>query len=84
MEVESVLLDHPDVAEAAVVGVPDPVRDEAVKAVVAPVPGRTVTAADVVAFCRERLAAFKVPTIVEFRAELPKISIGKIEKKSLR
>ncbi|GAA4551006.1 AMP-binding protein [Pseudonocardia xishanensis] len=84
MEVEAVLLDHPDVAEAAVVGVPDPVRDEAVKAWLAPLPGRTLDEAEILAFCRERLASFKVPTIVELRDELPKTSIGKIEKKSLR
>jgi crotonobetaine/carnitine-CoA ligase len=83
-EVEAALLEHPDVVEAAVVGVPDPVRDEAVKAFVVPAEGVTLSEADVIAFCRENLASFKVPTILEFRTELPKTSVGKIEKKSLR
>lgn len=84
LEVESVLLDHPGVAEAAVVGVPDPIRDEAVKAFIVPVEGCTPSEESVDAFCRKRLAAFKVPTILEFRGALPTTSIGKIEKKALR
>ncbi|PRX50458.1 crotonobetaine/carnitine-CoA ligase [Prauserella shujinwangii] len=83
-EVEQVLCTHPAVAEAAVIGVPDSVRDEAVKAFVVPKPDCRLTEESVVEHCAERLARFKVPTLVEIRENLPKTSIGKIEKKLLR
>lgn len=83
-EVENVLNDHPRVAEAAVLGVHDPIRDEAVKAFVALDEPDAITEEDIIDYCKKRLAHFKVPTIVEFYEELPKTSIGKIEKKVLR
>ena len=83
-EVESVLLDHPDVVEVAVVGVDDAIRDEAVKAFVVLVPGSRLTVGDLERHCAGRLAAFKVPTLWALRDELPKTSIGKIEHKLLR
>lgn len=83
-EVERVLADHPAVAECAVIGVFDPLRDEAVKAVIVLRAGQTATEADLADFCARYLAKFKVPTMFEFRDSLPKTSIGKIMKYQLR
>ena len=85
-EVEEVLYEHPAVAEAAVVGVPDPYRGETVKAfiVLKPEYRGKVTEKDLDNFCRERLAAYKVPRIYEFRDELPKSLVGKILRRVLR
>lgn len=84
LEVEFALSEHPAVAEVAVIGVPDPLRDEAVKAVIVLHPGENLTAEQVQAFCEGRLARFKIPTIVDIRDALPKTSIGKISKGELR
>ena len=83
-EVEEVLYVHPAVLEAAAIGVPDPYRGETVKAFVVLKPGATATDQEIIAFCRERLAAFRVPRVVEFRTELPKSQIGKILRRALR
>ena len=83
-EVEEVLYVHPAVLEAAAIGVPDPYRGETVKAFVVLKPGATATDQEIMAFCRERLAAFRVPRVVEFRTELPKSQIGKILRRALR
>ena len=83
-EVESVLYGHPAVLEAAVVGLPDREWGERIHAVVAPRPGHAVTADELIAFCRERLAHFKCPKSAEVRAELPKTSTGKLAKGVLR
>jgi long-chain acyl-CoA synthetase len=85
VEVESALLEHPSVLEAAVFGVPDPRWGEAVQAAAVCAEGRQVTVAELVAHCRERLAGFKVPRQIELRsAPLPKSGPGKVLKRELR
>jgi acyl-CoA synthetase (AMP-forming)/AMP-acid ligase II len=83
IEVEQAIASHPDVLEVAVIAVPDEKWGEVPKAFVAPKPGRTPTAADVLAHCRKVLAHFKCPKAVEFM-ELPKTSTGKVQKFVLR
>jgi fatty-acyl-CoA synthase len=79
-EVEGIMHGHPDILECCVVGVRDPYRGETVKAVVVPRPDRRgrVTEADIVAWCREHMAAYKVPRVVEFADSLPKSGAGKV------
>lgn len=83
-EVEDVLYAHPAVREAAVVGVMDQYRGEAVKAVISLKPGRSADADEVIAFCRERMASYKAPRSVEVIDELPKTMTGKILRRELR
>src|SRR5216684_2014897 len=83
-EVESAICDHPDVAEVAVVGVPDEQWGEAVKAIVVMKPGRTATSSDIIGFTRERIAGFKTPKSVDFIEALPRNASGKILRRHLR
>jgi long-chain acyl-CoA synthetase len=83
-EVEEVLYQHPDVQEAAAIGVPDASLGEVVKAFVVPKPGAHPTEAEMIAFVRERIAHFKAPRSVEFRTSLPRSGIQKVLRRVLR
>jgi long-chain acyl-CoA synthetase len=83
-EVEDVLYQHPAVREAAVVGVPDDYRGETVKAFVSLRPGAQAEPAELIQFCKERMAAYKYPRVVELVEELPKTVTGKILRRELR
>ena len=83
-EVEDVLYEHEAVREAAVIGVPDEYRGETVKAFVSLRPGKTATADELIAFAKERLAAYKYPRQVEFLDEVPKTVTGKLLRRELR
>jgi crotonobetaine/carnitine-CoA ligase len=83
-EVESVLSEHPGVYEAAVIGIPDEMRDEAIKAYVIIREDHIVTEEELIEFCRKRLAKFKIPDSIEFVLEFPRTSVGKIQKHLLR
>jgi long-chain acyl-CoA synthetase len=83
-EIEEVISSHPAVAEVGVVGLPDKIRGEVVKAWIVLRPGQQATGAELKAFCRERLAPYKVPSKYEFVKELPKTQIGKVLYRVLR
>jgi len=83
-EVEDVLYEHPAVREAAVVGVPDAYRGETVKGYVSLRPGEDATPDELIAFCKERMSAYKYPRRVEVRDELPKTVTGKLLRRALR
>ncbi|MCC5953215.1 MAG: AMP-binding protein [Acidimicrobiia bacterium] len=84
IEVEDAVFAHPAVAEVAVIGVPDEKWGETPKALVVLTPGAEVTEAELIAWCRERLAGYKCPTSVEFRDELSRTATGKLQKFKLR
>ena len=83
-EIEEVIASHPAVAEVGVAGIPDATKGEVVKAWVVLRAGQTVSEAELRAFCRKKLAPYKVPAKVEFRADLPKTMIGKVLRRALR
>jgi crotonobetaine/carnitine-CoA ligase len=83
-EVEATILDCPGVLDVCVIGVPDPIRDESVVAVVVRKPESDLTAEMVQAHCAKRLTRFKVPERIEFVDALPRTSVGKIQKQIVR
>ena len=83
-EIDEVLFDHPKILEACAVGVPDEYRGETVKAFIVVRPGETLTAEEVIEYCRERLALYKVPRRIAFMDALPKSAVGKILRRELR
>lgn len=82
-DVEEVLYEHPKVKSAAVIGVPDEYRGETVKAYIVLKEGQSTTDNEIVKFCKERIAYFKVPKIVEFRDNLPMTGVGKVLRRAL-
>ena len=83
-DIEEVFFEHPKVLEAAALGVPHPKRGEQVKVFVALKEGETATEEELLTYCKDKLAAYKLPTMIEFRDELPKTNVGKVLKKDLR
>src|SRR4030042_6341615 len=83
-EVEEVISPHPAVAEVCVAGIPDAKQVEAVKAWVVLEAGKTPTAEEIQAWCKEKLAHYKIPRFVGFRPELPKTMVGKVLRRVLQ
>ena len=83
-DIEEVFFEHPKVQEATAIGIPHPTRGEQVKVFVVLKPGETASEAELLEFCKSKLAKYKWPTLIEFRDELPKTNVGKILKKDLR
>jgi acyl-CoA synthetase (AMP-forming)/AMP-acid ligase II len=83
-EVEAALFAHPDVVDAAVIGVPDEKYGEVVKACIVKKEGSNVTEDDLISFCKDRIASYKKPQSVDFIDEVPRNASGKVLKKVLR
>ncbi len=83
-DIEEVFFEHPKVREATAIGVPHPSRGEQVKVFVVLNGGQTATREELIDFCRDKLATYKLPTEIEFISELPKTNVGKVLKKDLR
>ena len=84
LEIELVLMDHPDIKEAAVISAKDRLRGEVPKALIVTKDGRELTEKEILGFCKGRLAQYKLPRIIEIRESLPKIGSGKINKMALQ
>jgi long-chain acyl-CoA synthetase len=83
-DIDEVIFKHPKVKDVITIGIPDAYRGETPKSFVQLVEGATTTEEEIIAFCRQHLAAFKVPTKVEFRSELPRTTVGKALRRILR
>jgi long-chain acyl-CoA synthetase len=83
-EVDEILFEHPKILEACTIGVPDPYRGETVKSFVVAKPGETLTEEEIIQFCKQKLAAYKVPKKIEFIDALPKSAIGKILRREVK
>jgi len=83
-EVDEVLFEHPKILEACTIGVPDRYRGETVKSFVVAKPGESLTEQEIVTYCQDRLAAYKVPKKIEFLESLPKSAIGKILRREIK
>ncbi|MCP4134099.1 MAG: long-chain fatty acid--CoA ligase, partial [bacterium] len=83
-EIDEVLFEHPAIQEACAVGIPHPSRGEQIKAFVVLEDGQSLTEDEIIEFCRNKLAKYKLPSQVEFRDELPKTTVGKVLRKILR
>ncbi|MBN1883584.1 MAG: long-chain fatty acid--CoA ligase [Deltaproteobacteria bacterium] len=84
LELDDILFDHPKILEACCIGVPDSYRGETVKACIVVKEGETLTEAELIAYCKEKMAAYKVPKLVEFFDDLPKSTVGKILRRKLK
>jgi len=83
-EIETVMINHPDIEEVAVIGVPDDKWGESVKAVIRLKKGATATEKDIIEWCRGKMAGYRVPRSVDFVSDYPRTAAGKVQKKALR
>jgi long-chain acyl-CoA synthetase len=83
-DIDELLYTHPKILDAGAIGVPDPIRGESVKVFVVLRPGETMTEEEVIEFCRQSLAAYKVPRYVEFLDDIPRTNMKKVDRKALR
>ena len=83
-DIDEVLYTHPKILDAGTIGVQDPIRGESIKAFVVKKPGEELTEEEVIGFCRDSLAAYKVPKMVEFINEIPRTNMRKVDRKALR